>query len=188
MEEEDFFIDYEKRSHLDENQLEYKIYFLKHENEEFYDQLNAHLNELSLNYIWNNEKFFLNKPRFDETSQMNVCEGIIDFADNIDDEWFIVHLLIQLSLKFKNRFIIQTIDSDGDYILIYLANSLPKWASNSMQMKNRVFIYNGELHLIPPATNPSQITYLPAHGAIKSASEAVKIVADFSHITRAQES
>ena len=95
--------------------------------------------------------------------------------------------MTKLTLKFKNQITCQIQDSDGEFLLIYLANYLPKWASNSIIMKNRVFIFNGELHLIPPATNPSQITYFPANGAIKDASEAVNIILDFSDITRANE-
>jgi hypothetical protein len=94
---------------------------------------------------------------------------------------------MKLTLNFKNQITCQLQDSDGEFLLIYLANHLPKWASNSIIMKNRVFIFNGELHLIPPATNPSQITYLPANGAIKEAIEAVKIIFDFSDVTRAND-
>jgi hypothetical protein len=189
--DEDNFIDYEKRSHLDENQLEYHLFIFNQEIsttniEHFYDQLNETIKKLSLKYIWNNEIFLLNKPKLVDQN-LYLCEGIIDFADNIDDEWFIVYLLIELTLKYKNKICCQVEDSDGEFLLIHLANYLPKWASNSLEMKNRVFLYNNELHIIPPATNPSQITYLPAHGAIKSAIEAVKIVSDFSSTTRSNE-
>lgn len=179
---------------IDENQLEYHLYiFNQNEDniEDFYKQLTSFIDKLSENYIWNNEKFVLNRPKSETLIQQNnseyVSEGIIDFKDNVDDEWFIVYLFMQLTFNFKNQITCQLQDSDGEFLLIYLANHLPKWASNSIVMKNRVFLFNGELHLIPPATNPSQITYLPANGAIKEGRQAGKIVFDFSDITRASE-
>ena len=52
-------------------------------------------------------------------------------------------------------------------------------------MKNRVFIYNGQLHMIPPASKPSEITYLPAAGPIESDLSAVKCIFDFPKQTQA---
>lgn len=46
-------------------------------------------------------------------------------------------------------------------------------------MKNRVFLYNGQLHMIPPASKPSEITYLPAAGPIENDLSAAKCVFDF---------
>lgn len=194
--DEDCFIDYEKRSHLDENQLEYHLYILNNDNnnnsgsiDEFYNELNKTIKQLSVNYIWNNQVFTLNKPKylskFNATTSLYVIEGICDYGDNIDDEWFIVYLMIELTKSHENKLFVKLIDSDGDFILIHLANILPKWASNANVnlMSNRVFLCNGNLHLIPPATNPSQVTYLPASGAIKTPNEAIRILIDFKDIT-----
>ncbi len=52
-------------------------------------------------------------------------------------------------------------------------------------MENRVFLYKGQLHMIPPASKPSEITYLPAAGPIKNKLNAVKCVFDFPKLTTA---
>lgn len=58
------------------------------------------------------------------------------FGDNIEDEWFIVYLTMELSKRF-NDLIIQIIDNDGDFLLIEAANYLPSWA-NPENTENRV--------------------------------------------------
>lgn len=60
----------------------------------------------------------------------------ICFGDNIEDEWFIVHLLLEIS-KIYNHLIIQVEDNDGDFLLIEAADYLPPWA-NPETTENRV--------------------------------------------------
>ena len=43
----------------------------------------------------------------------------------------------------------------------------------------------GQLHVIPPATTPAQITYLPASGRIDTGYHGAKIVFDFAKLTLA---
>lgn len=73
--------------------------------------------------------------------------GITHFGDNIEDEWFIVFLLIQIS-KEINNVLIRVTDSDGEFLLIEAANHLPEWATPE-SCENRVFIHKGKLHIIP---------------------------------------
>ncbi len=51
-------------------------------------------------------------------------------------------------------------------------------------MENRVFLFTGQLHMIPPASKPSEITYLPAAGPIRSDLHALKCLFDFPKLTR----
>lgn len=49
------------------------------------------------------------------------------FGDNLEDEWFIVHVVLEISKLYKNV-IIQVKDNDGDFLLIEAANYLQSWA------------------------------------------------------------
>ena len=190
-------------SELNENQIEYEIFILvensKHKIETFYEEMIDFVESINSKYIWNNEKFFLPNqpvrldtptptPNTDSLVSYYKCKGCIDYGDNLEDEWFVVYLLFNLTQKYKNL-LARVKDFDGDFLLIHSANYLPDWASSAADncMNNRVFIYNGQLHIIPPATNPSQITYLPAHGSIESSFNGAKIVYDFPKLTIASE-
>lgn len=54
--------------------------------------------------------------------------GATRFGDNIEDEWLIVHILIQLSKQFSSEDVwISVSDSDGQFLLIEAALVLPSW-------------------------------------------------------------
>ncbi|GAQ92583.1 hypothetical protein KFL_010610030 [Klebsormidium nitens] len=74
--------------------------------------------------------------------------GSSRFGDNIDDEWFIVFLLMYISRCFP-AVTITVRDSDGYFLLIEAAYALPKWLEPDTSA-NRVFIRRGALHLISP--------------------------------------
>lgn len=180
---------------LNENQLQYKLFILVDNDlediNEIYAKLIEYIEQLSSNYIWNNEKFYLTKPVKSENISDKEkflfynCDGKFDFGDNLEDEWFTVYILFKLTQKYSLKLAAQISDSDGEFMLIHAANYLPHWASSMADncMLNRVFIYNGDLHIIPPATNPSEITYLPAVGPIQNTLNAVKIIFDFPKLT-----
>lgn len=54
--------------------------------------------------------------------------GISYFGDNIQDEWFIVSLLVHLSKEVPGL-IVRCCDSDGEFLLIEAADHLPQWAN-----------------------------------------------------------
>jgi len=178
---------------LNETQVQFKIFIKFDKNKEniekTYESIIDFTESISSNYIWNNESFELKKPVKCESSSENFyfCHGICDFGDNIDDEWFIVYLLNSLTLKYPKKIVAQIDDSDGEFLLIHSSNFLPSWAQSAGDncMKNRVFLYNGNLHMIPPASKPSEITYLPAAGSIENSLHAVKCVFDFPKQTLA---
>lgn len=66
------------------------------------------------------------------------------FGDNIEDEWFIIYVILELSKKYPHL-IIQITDNDGDFLLIEAADYLPSWA-NPENTENRVskinYMYN----------------------------------------------
>ncbi|RUS23634.1 SGT1 protein-domain-containing protein, partial [Jimgerdemannia flammicorona] len=56
--------------------------------------------------------------------------GQTRFGDCIDDEWLIVFLLREISIKFKEA-IISVSDNDGEFLLIEAAMELPNWLDPS---------------------------------------------------------
>lgn len=74
----------------------------------FYEEIIGFVESLSNGYIWNNDKFSLTKPSLasnpkNDSENIFQCTGEIDFGDNIEDEWFVVYLLIELTRKFSKK-------------------------------------------------------------------------------------
>ncbi|XP_074400582.1 protein ecdysoneless homolog isoform X1 [Zonotrichia albicollis] len=74
--------------------------------------------------------------------------GTTEFGDNVEDEWFIVYLLREITREFPGL-AASIDDNDGEFLLIEAADFLPKWL-NPENSENRVFFYKGELHIIAP--------------------------------------
>ncbi|XP_050532620.1 protein ecdysoneless [Daktulosphaira vitifoliae] len=124
------------------------------------DKILEWVEQSSKQYIWHKDRFNL-IPRYCPNDELwrslsnnskNVplpphLYGVTHYGDNIEDEWFIVYLLRELSKKF-NELIIRVIDSDGEFLLIEAAEYLPKWASPE-NCDQRVYISNGDVHIIP---------------------------------------
>ncbi|RNA37493.1 Ecdysoneless -like protein [Brachionus plicatilis] len=192
----------ERLENLDDTQVEFKIFVSTTKNNQkidsLYEKMLDYVEGLTSSYIWNNEKFYLNRPistlcqpeylhSIEQSPIDYTCYGCVDFGDNLKDEWYIVYLLHKLTSEFDGQIAAQVNDSDGEFLLIHSADHLPDWASSAADncMHNRVFIYNGQLHIIPPATSPAQITYMPAFGSIKNSLHGAKCVFDFPSVTRA---
>ena len=91
-------------------------------------------------YLWNEERFEL-RLQNESTLSGNVAVG-----DCVEDEWYVVSMLYRISKEMKNV-VIDVLDEDGQFLLIEAANDLPEWIEPD-RMKNRVFVYNGNLHII----------------------------------------
>lgn len=72
--------------------------------------------------------------------------GSVNFGDNIEDEWFITWLLLELTRNFPVTARIW--DNDGEFLLIEAAYVLPRWLKPEIAV-NRVWLHNGRVHLIP---------------------------------------
>uniref|UniRef100_A0A915KW42 Uncharacterized protein n=1 Tax=Romanomermis culicivorax TaxID=13658 RepID=A0A915KW42_ROMCU len=113
-----------------ENTVEYWIYPFKNTNS---DDILAFILSNSSSYIWHNEAFKL----MQRDLPVIHFYGSSNYGDNADDEWFIVHLLLQLSVKFSDL-VIRVQDEDGDFMLIEAADFLPRWMhSSTASMLNR---------------------------------------------------
>ncbi|KAF5404622.1 hypothetical protein PHET_01889 [Paragonimus heterotremus] len=98
-----------------------------------------------LDYPWYNERFRLD---LSATSKFKkpFLSGSVNFGESIEDEWFIVWLLTQIS-ALDSDVIIQISDDDGEFLLIETAEGIPKWI-NPENAVNRVWIFRGKLSLL----------------------------------------
>jgi hypothetical protein len=132
------------------------------------------------NYLWHYEPFSL---QIDNSGRIPHLVGRTEFRDNVEDEWFIVYLVFELTRKFREIVAVVT-DSDGQFLLIEAANFIPKWLQPETS-KNRVFVSNGDLHIVPIPQTPAQITEYPA--GTPSLSQALRLIRKGSLVTRASQ-
>lgn len=98
----------------------------------------------------------------------------------IEDEWFATHLLIRASSHFVHyQLCINVEDEDGQFLLIEAADYLPEWVTPEA-VENRVWIFDGHLHLISPHHNDRDDAPL-------STCRAVELVSDSCILTRASD-
>ncbi|GES93477.1 protein ecdysoneless homolog [Rhizophagus clarus] len=133
-----------------------QISFLQENSVLILSDLNQYLN----GYIWQKDPFELRIFKNESDPSYPFLHGKTRFGDCIDDEWFIVFLLRQISLKYKET-VISVSDSDGEFLLIEAAKQLPSWLDPS-NSENRVYIYQNELHIIPLPKTPAEIFNIPA--------------------------
>jgi hypothetical protein len=81
--------------------------------------------------------------------------GRTTYGDNIEDEWKIVSLFAALSARHEDIYV-QIEDADGEFMLVEAALHIPSWLEPETA-QNRVFLYLGEIHVLPPPTNPAEL-------------------------------
>ncbi|GBE78093.1 hypothetical protein SCP_0109750 [Sparassis crispa] len=112
-------------------------------------------------HIWHRDAFEL-KAVQDPDGEGCMLEGRMRVGDCVDDEWCVVWLLREISAKWDVA--ISVFDSDGEFLLIEAADSLPSWVTPS-NAENRVWIYNSHLHIVPlshvsaPSSKPRRSRY-----------------------------
>ncbi|CAO2590561.1 Protein ecdysoneless homolog [Lemmus lemmus] len=140
-------------------------------------------------YIWQNQPFNLKyKPA--KGGVPAHMYGMTKFGDNIEDEWFIVYVIKEITKAFP-ELVARIEDNDGEFLLIEAADFLPKWLDPD-NSANRVFFHHGELCIIPvprksgrtpwlPTTPPTiqqALSIISAHPEAVLASEAVRAAVD----------
>ncbi|KAL4577896.1 hypothetical protein LXL04_014011 [Taraxacum kok-saghyz] len=146
-------------------------------------QILQYLSQYTTNYIWQHEPFTLSPSTqspcsFCPSNHPPHLHGKLRYGDNLEDEWFTVFLLFQTSQKHPNLSI-QIWDTDGEFLLIESAFHLPKWV-NPETTTNRIFIRNGNLHIIPKSHFPSNptletsLSFLIQHENESKASDSVQ--------------
>ncbi|RZF40264.1 hypothetical protein LSTR_LSTR007464 [Laodelphax striatellus] len=125
--------------------------------EEVTKRVNTIVNKYASSYIWQKDQFNVIPRNIaglpllvdNEESLPPHLYGTLHYGENIEDEWFLVFLLQQLTKEISGL-VVRVVDSDGEFLLIEAANFLPKWASPE-NCDQRVYIYEGSVHLIPLA-------------------------------------
>lgn len=128
----------------EEDFVEYFLYpefTIQESLESLLQDINAFVDEFSRPYIWHKDRFHLKiRDQNDELFESVVKNaengsmeapflyGVSHFGENIQDEWFIVAILLELTKKFKGL-VGRVVDSDGEFLLIEAANHLPKWVN-----------------------------------------------------------
>ncbi|XP_066527873.1 protein ecdysoneless homolog [Hoplias malabaricus] len=114
----------------------------------------AELTPLLVKYIWQQQPF--NLSYCPEKGGMPAhLGGSTEFGDNVEDEWFIVFLLKHLTHTFSHL-AASVHDNDGQFMLIEAAEYLPKWLDPESS-ENRVFLYQGELHILPNRVHSGEV-------------------------------
>ncbi|KAK9231472.1 hypothetical protein WN943_021707 [Citrus x changshan-huyou] len=148
-------------------------------------QILDHLSPLISDYIWQHEPFNLSLS----TTAIPHLHGHLRFGDNLEDEWFTVFLLFEISRAF-HALSIRVWDSDGEFLLIEAAFHLPRWL-NPDNSENRLFIRRGDLHIIPKTSLPDptlvdSLNFLINNENESRASEAIqnavkRKISDYPH-------
>ncbi|KAK4703798.1 hypothetical protein P7C70_g2422, partial [Phenoliferia sp. Uapishka_3] len=116
-------------------------------------EISSFLSTLSSSYIFHNPPPFtlslspLSFSSSSTTPQYRFIQGTTNCTDAVDDEWFIVYLLREVT-KVWEEAVVEVMDEDGQFLLIEGAEELPKWVTPD-NAENRVFIYHSNLHLVP---------------------------------------
>uniref|UniRef100_A0A7N6ASA3 Ecdysoneless homolog (Drosophila) n=1 Tax=Anabas testudineus TaxID=64144 RepID=A0A7N6ASA3_ANATE len=174
-----------------EDMVQYKLFLVQpddstsHQIEEHFsrlvEEIMAKVAPLLIQYIWQHQSFNL---KYHPEKGMGVpahIGGSTQFGDNVDDEWFIVYLLRQITQAFP-KLAARVEDNDGEFLLIEAADYLPKWL-NPDTSENRVFLYKGELHILPCPSASSPVGV--SKDAIPSVSEALTLLSNHSEACRA---
>jgi hypothetical protein len=82
----------------------------------------------------------------------SLLRGRTEYGDSVEDEWVVVWLLRELTKQFKDLWI-KIGDSDGEFLLIEAAGTLPGWLEPEVA-ENRVWIHDGSLTIIKPQHEP----------------------------------
>lgn len=154
---------------LPEDCIEYAIHIVN-ERLQTQSQIRSRLAEISKvsndlrknilkDYIWQRDSFDLSiypkpglkKPPNNTPSDPELVRpylrGRSNFGDSIADEWLVVYLLSEISKQFPDAWI-RVYDTDGEFLLIEAANSLPKWLNPEIA-DNRVWLHDGRLKIVP---------------------------------------
>ncbi|GAA5900978.1 hypothetical protein JCM5296_004944 [Sporobolomyces johnsonii] len=115
-------------------------------------QILAFVSSSAATYIWHKQPFSLALSPLSFTAppsqhQHQWLQGKTDVTDAVDDEWFIVWLLRQVTERWTDA-VVAVEDDDGEFLLIEAADVLPNWVT-PQNAANRLWIYQGHLHLVP---------------------------------------
>ena len=137
----------------------------------------------SCDYIWHREP-----PSISIQQQPPHLLLRLRTGDCVEDEWFITHILHQATKQIDNL-AISVEDEDGQFLLIEAAEALPKWVEPE-NIQNRVWIFQGHLHLVPLHYRSTPTKTSQQHSGDEeitplSVEDALELIADSTKLTRA---
>ncbi|KAM9364586.1 protein ecdysoneless homolog isoform 2-T2 [Pholidichthys leucotaenia] len=135
------------------------------------EQILAKFAQVLMQHIWQHQPFNL-KYHSEKGAVPAHLGGRTQFGDNVEDEWFIVYLLQQITEAFP-ELAARVQDNDGEFLLIEAADYLPKWL-NPDSSENRVFLYRGDLHIIPCPSKSSSTGF--SKEEVPSVAEALALL------------
>ncbi|KAL9543653.1 hypothetical protein MBANPS3_008012 [Mucor bainieri] len=144
--------------------IQYAVYLPKKDDEsdmtaslkDALDMINSHVQPIINGYLWQKDKFHLSIAYDqDQDPSYPFLFGASRFGDCVNDEWFIVYILKIVSSLVPDS-VISLVDNDGDVLLIEAALDIPAWLDPS-NSQNRVYLYNGQVHIIPLPTSPADL-------------------------------
>jgi len=138
------------------------------------------LSPFTSEWVWQKQCFRL---KVVEEGEGAWClSGTSCYADNVMDEWFIVSLIREATAEFPGL-VGRVVDSDGEILLIEAADHIPGWAAEPSVASGRVFIHQGNVHIIPVCDHPGQVTPIPA--VTPPPGVCAQVVSSYPHLTRA---
>ncbi|XP_011784969.1 PREDICTED: protein SGT1 [Colobus angolensis palliatus] len=151
-----------------EDTVEYRLFLIPDESrdpdkhkevlQKYIERIMTQFAPMLVPYIWQNQPFNL-KYKPGKGSVPAHMFGVTKFGDNIEDEWFIVYVIKQITKEFP-ELVARIEDNDGEFLLIEAADFLPKWLDPD-NSTNRVFFHHGELCIIPAPRTPGAESWLP---------------------------
>ncbi|XP_072246886.1 protein ecdysoneless homolog [Leuresthes tenuis] len=170
-----------QRRMIPEDMVQYKLFLipshaLTHQQTEerikhLIEEILAKVAPLLTQYIWQHQPFKL-KYHPEKGDVPGHIGGSTQFGDNVEDEWFIVYLLQQITEAFPDL-AARVEDNDGEFLLIEAADYLPKWL-NPDTSENRVFFYRGDLHILPCPSESSSVGF--SYDVVPSVTQALALL------------
>lgn len=150
-----------QRRVIQEDTVQYQLFLIQSDGSasqqlltQLVKEILAKVAPLLMQYIWQHQPFNL-KCHPEKGGVPAHIGGSTQFGDNVEDEWFIVYILQQITKSFP-ELAARVEDNDGEFLLIEAADHLPKWV-NPDSSENRVFLYRGHLHILPCPSKSSSV-------------------------------
>jgi hypothetical protein len=130
--------------------IEYSIYFpaLVEDGDKLLQDILTFSSTLSSKYCWHSHSRFSLSPSSIASKNSTHFSGKVFYSDCINDEYFTIYILLEISKKFPDCAILHFDTHDGQILLIDAADCIPEWITPDTS-ENRLWIKNGRLHLIP---------------------------------------
>jgi hypothetical protein len=107
-------------------------------------RVNKFIDTTTTDYVWHDQPLHFTIVQLDGDLALRAQ---MHYADSVEDEWLAVWLIREISL---NEFVVaHVVDStDGYFLAAEAADCIPSWLEPDVS-EYRIFIYRGELHIIP---------------------------------------